>query len=396
MMSGKKTFRNIAFVLVFAFAVFILSYAVYADFDLDIYVDSQKLESEFAPFIEDGSTYVPLRAVSEKIGADISWDEERRVAVTVKGDITAELSNEKSSIYRNGEEVKIGRSPKIVNDRMYVPLRAIAEGFGYTVSYDGVRRIINISSDSLLKVHFLDCGQADSSFIELPDGKCMLIDAGEKSFGKDLVALIKDLGYKKLDYVVATHPHTDHIGGMAEVLNSFEVDTFYAPYKAHNTKTFEDTLYALMRNGCKAVFIGQGDILFDGDVKCVCLSPDGKEYSRINNYSAVLRLSYKDVSVLFSADAEADSEDAMLNSSLVLDSNVLKVGHHGSISSSTEEYIDAISPNVAVISVGRDNEYGFPAQHVLDTFSVRDVKVYRTDIHGNITLLTDGYIYTME
>lgn len=396
MMSGKKTFRNIAFVLVFAFAVFILSYAVYADFDLDIYVDSQKLESEFTPFIEDGSTYVPLRAVSEKIGADISWDEERRVAVTVKGDITAELSNEKSSIYRNGEEVKIGRSPKIVNDRMYVPLRAISEGFGYTVSYDGVRRIINISSGSLLKVYFLDCGQADSSFIELPDGKCMLIDAGEKSFGKELVSFIKDLGYKKLDYVVATHPHSDHIGGMAEVLNNFEVDAFYMPDKAHNTKTFEGMLDALEKNGCKSSFIKQGDILFDGELKCVCLSPGEREYVKLNNYSTVLRLSYKDVSVLFSADAEADSEDAMLNSSLVLDSDVLKVGHHGSLSSSTESYVDAVSPEVAVISVGRDNGYGFPTQHVLDTFSVRDVKVYRTDINGNITLLTDGYIYTME
>lgn len=396
MMSGKKTFRNALFVLVFAFAVFMLSYAVYADFDLDIYVDSQKLESESAPFIEDGTTYVPLRAVSEKIGADISWNEERRAAITVKGDITAELSDEKSSIYRNGEEVKIGHSPKIVNDRMYVPLRAIAEGFGYTVSYDGVRRIINISSGSLLKVNFFDCGQADSSFIELPDGKCMLIDAGEISFGQTLVNYIKGLGYSKIDYVVASHPHADHIGGMADVLNNFEIGTFYMPDKTHTTKTFEDMLLALEKNGCSSIFIGQGDVLFDGEVKCICLSPDDREYIKINNYSAVLRLSYRDVSILFSADAEADSEDDMLNSSLVLDSDVLKVGHHGSLSSSTEKYVDAISPEVAVISVGRDNEYGFPTQHVLDTFTGRDIKVYRTDISGNINLLTDGYIYTIE
>lgn len=396
MMSGKKTLRNILFVLVFAFAVFMLSYAAYADFDLDIYVDSQKLESEQIPFIEDGSTYVPLREIAEKIGADISWDNERRVAVTVKGDITAELSDEKSSIYRNGEEVKIGRNPKIVNDRMFVPLRAIAESFGYTVSYDGVRRIINISSGSLLKVHFLDCGQADSSFVELPDGKCMLIDAGEKDFGSELVGFIKELGYNKIDYVVATHPHADHIGGMAEVLNSFDVGAFYMPEKTHNTKTFEDMLAALEKNGCEAVYIGQGDVLFDGEVKCFCLSPNEKEYIRLNNYSAVLRLSYRDVSILFSADAEQDSEAQMLGSGLELDSDVLKVGHHGSLTSSSEEYIDAISPEVAVISVGKDNEYGFPAQHVLDIFGGRDTTVYRTDIYGNINLLTDGYVYTIE
>ena len=396
MMSGKKTFRSVLFVLVFALAVFMLSYAAYADFNLEIYVDSQKLESEFDPFIEDGSTYVPLRAVAEKLGADISWDSERRTAVTVKDDVTAELSSEKSSIYRNGEEVKIGRNPKIINDRMYVPLRAIAESFGYTVSYDGLRRIINISSGSLLKVHFLDCDQADSSFLELPDGKCMLIDAGEKSFGQELVKFIKDAGYNKIDYVVATHPHADHIGGMAEVLNNFEVDTFFMPEKTHNTKTFEDMLRALEKNGCEAVFIGQGDMLFDGEVKCVCLSPNEKEYVRLNNYSAVLRLSYRDVSILFSADAEQDSEAQMLASGLELDSDILKVGHHGSLTSSSEEYIDAVSPEVAVISVGKNNEYGFPAQHVLDMFGGRDTKVYRTDIHGNINLLTDGYIYTIE
>ncbi len=393
MMFGKK---SIAFILTFAIAVFAFSYASYANLNPEIYVDGNILTSAEGPFIENGRTYVPLRAVGESLGAQITWDEEKHVATALKNDILTEFSVSEKAIFQNGERVDVESHPVIVKDRMYVPLRAVAEGFGYTVSYDGRRGIINISSGALLKVHFMDAGQADSSFVELPDGKCMLIDAGLKEFGTPLTKFIKGLGYNKIDYVVATHPHSDHIGGMAEIIASFEVGAFYMVDRTHTSKAYENMLIALEKNGCKTQIIRQGDTLFDSIIKCVVLAPQEGEFVKINNYSAVLKLTYKDLDILFAADAEIDSEESMLSKGLDLNADVLKVGHHGSDTSSTDGFINRVMPSAAVISVGKKNEYGFPSPLVLDLFEKNNIKVYRTDTDGTITLQSDGFVYTME
>ena len=393
MMFGKK---SITFLVIFAIITFMVSYCAYATFGIDIFIDGKKVEVQDSPFIHNGRTLVPLRAVGDVLGAEILWDSEKSIAIAKNEETVVEFSHGKESIKVNGEEIKLDTSPFIVKDKMFVPLRAVAESFGKTVSFDGKRGIINISGKNPLKVHFLYAGQADSSFIELPDNKCMLIDAGTADFGKELVSFIKKLGYEKIDTVIATHPHADHIGGMSEILKSFEIGHFYMPKKTHTSQTFENMISLLQEKKIKTNYAKSGDVLFDEDAKCTVLAPVRNDYERMNNHSLVLKLTYGETEILFSADAEIDSELDMLEKNLDLDSDVLKAGHHGSDSSSTDMYINEVSPESVVISVGKDNPYDFPSPSVLELFDKKNINVYRTDILGTVVLETDGFVYTIN
>ena len=233
-------------------------------------------------------------------------------------------------------------------------------------------------------------------FIELPDGKCMLVDAGESSFGEKLENHIRNAGYSYIDYVVATHPHADHIGGMAHILSNFEVGTFYMPDKTHTTKTFEKMMDALRENGCERKLVFSGDVIAEGIYDITVLSPLKYEYQRMNNYSVVLKISYGDVSMLLSADAEVSAETDMLEAGLDLDSDILKVGHHGSSTSTTQKYLDAISPDDAIISVGEDNSHGVPSTLVIAYLQSRGINIHSTYEKGDINVSTDGYIYVVD
>ena len=303
---------------------------------------------------------------------------------------------DEGKLLKNGEIIESDAKPFIHNDRILIPLRAVAQCFDYSVIWSGREQTVSISTDAVLKAHFLDCGQADSIFVSLPDGKCMLIDSGESSFGKDLENFIRSQGFSHIDYVVATHPHSDHIGGMAHILENFTVGTFYMPDVVHTTKTYEKMLDALESNGCSRVLISAGDVICRGIYDTSVFSPEKTQYVRMNNYSAVLKLGYKGVSMVLSADAEARAEEAMVESGANLKADILKVGHHGSATSTTENYLDAVSPRDVIISVGEGNSYGFPSALVMAQLNERNINIHRTDIDGNITVVTDGYIYVVE
>ena len=392
----KRFFKVTAGIAMLAIAVFAATYAAFASYEIKILVNGEKIETTSAPFIEDGSTLIPLRDVFEALNASVSWNEEERFATAVYGDTNIEIHPDSGEFIKNGIKIDLAVNPKIVNDRIMVPLRAASESFGYNVLWNGKDYTVSISSNPLIKAHFLDCGQADSIFIELPENRCMLIDAGESSFGKTLEDYIKQKGYSHLDFAIATHPHSDHIGSMAYILDNFTVGTFYMPEKVHTTKTFERMLDSLEKNGCRCEYIFRGSVICDEEYTLNVLSPEKKDYIRMNDYSAVVRLSYNDISMLFSADAEANAEEDMVKSGVLEETDILKAGHHGSPTSSTKNYIDALNPKTVVISVGEGNMYGFPSPLVLKQFELIGAEVYRTDIHKTVTAVTDGYIYVME
>lgn len=218
------------------------------------------------------------------------------------------------------------------------------------------------SSDKKLKVHFIDVGQGDSEFIELPDGTTMLIDSGEADKAEALKGYIKGLGYEKINYIVASHPHSDHIGGMADILNSFAAEKFFMPKAVSSSSCFENMLKAVQENGCKAEYISAGKVLAANSslgFSIAALAPV-KEYKDLNNSSAVLRLTYKSSSFLFTGDAEAEAEQDIISNGTDVHSDVLKAGHHGSSSSSSKNFLAAVSPKYAVISCGSGNSYGHP------------------------------------
>jgi competence protein ComEC len=237
-------------------------------------------------------------------------------------------------------------------------------------------------------VHYIDVGQADSILVQV-NGKNLLIDAGNRDDGTKVVSYLRKHGVKSLDFVVATHPHEDHIGGMSTVLKDFPVQEFYAPKKTNTTKTFENMIAAL--NGKKIKTASAGiQIDLGENTSAQFIAPNSSNYEDINNYSASMKITYGDNKFLFMGDAEKLSEKEIIENNFNLDCDVLKVGHHGSSSSSSKELLDKATPKIAIISCGKGNDYGHPHTETLTELKKRNLTVYRTDIDGNIVLSGDG------
>jgi competence protein ComEC len=231
-------------------------------------------------------------------------------------------------------------------------------------------------------VSFLDVGQADCTVIQYGNNT-MLIDAGGNSGAASLVATLKNMNISRFDVVIGTHPHEDHIGGLDAVINSFDIGTIYMPKVSNNTKTFEDVLLAIKNKGLTVTTPVPGtSFALGGDVQCIILAPNNQSYSDLNSYSIVLKITFNGRSFLFTGDAEVDSEQEMLSKGYDLKADVLKVGHHGSTSSTSSAFLTAVSPEYAVIFVGINNTYGHPHQETLDKLNAAGIKVYRTDLSG--------------
>ena len=243
-----------------------------------------------------------------------------------------------------------------------------------------------VGDEGELRVSFIDVGQGDSEFIELPNGETLLIDAGTNETGADVVNYIESLGYSSIDYVVGTHPHEDHIGGLDDVIRTFDVESVYMPKVTADTKTFEDVLDAVDEKGLTINTAKAGVSLVDGeDLSVKMLAPVLDEYDNTNDYSAVIKVVYGDTSFLFTGDAEEYAEDLITGD---VDSDVLKVGHHGSSTSTGEAFLERVSPSYAVISCGLGNSYGHPHTETIEKLG--GIPVFRTDEMGTIVATSDG------
>ncbi len=258
-----------------------------------------------------------------------------------------------------------------------------------TNSSNNVSNSSSSNSENLM-VHFIDVGQGDSILVQFQN-KNLLIDAGPRSSSDDLMKYLKKVGIKKLDYVVATHPHEDHIGGMPDVIKAFDIGEFYAPKKQATTKIFESMVTELKKKDLK-IHVAKAGVTLDLaqglDIKMV--APNSDNYEDVNDYSAVIKLSYKDTSFLFTGDAEKLSEKEILQKGYDLKADVLKLGHHGSSTSSSKEFLDKVSPKYAIASLGKDNDYGHPHKETIDAMKKRNVTFYRTDKEGTVVLVSDG------
>lgn len=248
----------------------------------------------------------------------------------------------------------------------------------------------NPSKNAVIEVHFLDVGQADSILIKTPDGKSMLIDAGNNADGQAVVSYIKSQDISKIDILVGSHPHEDHIGGMDNVINSFDIGQIYMPRISHTTQTYEDVLTAIKNKGLKVTAPTAGTSFNIGEAKCTILAPTSEKYDDLNNYSIVIRLQYGNTSFLFAGDAEEISEREMINKGFDLSADVLKIGHHGSSSSTSPDFLKKVSPKYAVISVGPENDYSHPSAEVMNRLKNANIPVYRTDESGTVICTSDG------
>lgn len=247
---------------------------------------------------------------------------------------------------------------------------------------------VSSEGNSDVSVHFLDIGQGDSIFVELPNGECMLIDAGVANKGEFIESYISESGYNKIDYLVATHPHADHIGSMAYIVSNMDIGQVYMPNVSTTTKTYEKLLEAIQQKGLKIKSAKAGmNIVEESDLRVDILAPVKIDEDELNNCSIIIKITYGYDSYLFIGDAEKEELDTVSSD---MSADVLKVGHHGSRTSTTEEFLEQVNPKYAVISCGADNDYGHPHKETIDLLEMLDVKYYRTDIEGTITITSDG------
>ncbi len=265
--------------------------------------------------------------------------------------------------------------------------------------WNDIYKVFNISKGTInedyssypLSVHIIDVGKADAIYIKSNNSN-ILIDAGDTDTKDKIVQYLKNNNVEKLDLVIATHPHKDHIAGMPNVINSFHIDRFIMPELPEKivptTKTYMSMLKAL---DSKSVFAENpviGNNFNIDDLNIEILGPT-KKYEDLNNNSVVAKLKYKDISFLFTGDAEKEAEADMIASGVNLKSTVLKVGHHGSKTSSTQEFLNAVKPKYSVISVGPDSN-NLPKDSTLQRIKKNNIKNYRTDNNGTVVVVTDG------
>lgn len=240
-------------------------------------------------------------------------------------------------------------------------------------------------------VHYLDVGQGDSIFIQLPNGENMLIDTGEAEYKEKVENYIRSFGAEDIDYMVLTHPHSDHMGGAWHIIKSFEIEKIFMPDKASNSSFFEKALDAIEEKGYSPIVAEAGvSILSEKDLDIQIISPASEYYESTNNYSAVVKLTYKNNSFLFMGDAERVAENEILENGFDVKADVIKIGHHGSSTSSSKKFIKAVSPKIAVISLGKDNSYGHPHKETKNLLKKSEIPYYRTDEEGDIVIKSDG------
>lgn len=253
--------------------------------------------------------------------------------------------------------------------------------------------------DYPLHVSFIDVGQGDCSLYSC-NGFNILVDGGEREYADDVLSYLDMAGVDKIDCYVLSHPHSDHIGASAKIIKSIQVDkvftTYFSEFNTPTTSCYEELIEALDVNSTQVIDVAAGDSFTFGDVNIDIIAPFN-ESDEYNDMSIVFTAAYKDITVLFTGDTTKVVEKQILESGADIDADVLKVAHHGSTTSSSSEFIDAVSPSLAVISCGKNNSYGHPHDEIMELFKEKSISVKRTDELGTVVYYGDGKtMYTGE
>lgn len=266
-------------------------------------------------------------------------------------------------------------------------------GFGEFSDEEPLDQTDLTDAQSSFQVHYIDVGQGNCSLI-VCDGKTLLIDAGENGHETEVINYIRSLGIEKLDYIIATHQHSDHIGGLPEVIEEFGMDNIIMPKlteeQTPTTSTYKAFLKAVQASGAKVIASKVGASYSLGSATFDIYGPVTNDAEDINSMSVITKVTYGENTFMFTGDAESDEEKEVVETGADLDCDVLNVGHHGSYTSSCKEFLNAVTPEICIISCGADNDYGHPHDKALNRIKKHTEEIYRTDICGSIIIESDG------
>lgn len=370
------------------FILAILTIPTVAFSKINVTVDMTPINFDVEPKILNNRTMVPMRAIFDALNADISWDDSTKTVTATKDSITIKTTIGSKEISINGKTKQIDTAPVIENSRTLVPIRFISESLGCRVSWDDNSKTVSVISNDLLQVHFIDVGQADSILLTKGDD-AILIDGGNRADDETVYSYINNQGVDSLDYVFCTHGHEDHVGGLSYILENVKTDIVISDDN-YDSKTFKKFISTANTKNIPIKEPNVYDTFSFNECTLEIVAPLSDNYSDYNDNSIVLRLTYDNTSFLFMGDAGFESESEILNAGINIDSDVLKVGHHGSRTASSKEFLSAVSPDIAVISCGRDNSYGHPHEETLSTLNSLSIPYYRTDELGSIIISSNG------
>ncbi len=374
--------------------VFLLCIWSFAEPFVKVKVDGEFIDFDIQPIITiGGRALVPVRYIFEALGFQVEWNGETRRVIGTKEDIIIELPIGNKMATRNGVEIELDVPATIVNGRTMVPVRFVAESTDFYVAWEADQRTVTISSVKEIKVHFINVGQAEAIFIDCGNYD-ILIDGGNDGDGLEVVEYLKDLNTDDIEILIATSPQEEHIGGLDYVMDAFTVEKIIDNGFNSSSKEYIDYWDSVQDEDAE---------YFKGEYKRFNIGPEiifeiiGYEDSFIsssNNYSVVSKLTYKDISFLFTGDMDEYGENNILNKGLK--ANVLKVGGHGDRAATSWSFLEKVKPEAAVISAGENNEYGYPHEETLKRLRGHNVDIYGTWLSGDIIIATDGTSYTIN
>jgi len=377
----------------------ILPVNVYAS-EINININNQPVrfvQDSGKPFLDQANrTQVPFRLTMESFGCSVSWNNENQTAIAEKNGTIITVPIGESYIMKDGQKITNDTAALIKDSHTYLPIRAALEAFGAFVEWQPDTQSVMVSTidpNKIMTVHFLDVGQADSIFIDMGSYE-ILIDGGNNADGTLVVNYLEPYVDGNLELIVATHAHEDHIGGLDNVISAYQIDTILYSEETSTTLSFQDFYNtAISEPNCK--LIGDQDMTFDlsyGAQFKILEMGDGFKYP--NENSVVSMLDYNDIEVLFMGDLDAAKEENNLGK--FSDIDLLKVGHHGSRTSSSQAFLDIIKPDVSIISAGLANKYSLPSAEIISRLLSVNSSVYGTFHSGSIVMTTDGGHYSLS
>jgi len=369
-----------------------------------VYVDGQKLDVSTAS--DSGTTLVPLRAIFQALGATVDWDSSTQTVTASKTQTTVKIQIGSNTAYKNGQPVMLQVPGRIISGNTMVPLRFVSESLGANVNWDGATQTITIISvgatgsappsptSGVTRVHYINVGQADAIYIELPGNDDILIDAGNKADGSLIVNYMNRQQVDDIELLISTHPHEDHIGGMSSVFDAFVVEKVLDSGYCSGTDTCKAYKAGVQAEDAAYMADNRQSFTF-GSVTLQVLTGSQTWGDDTNDYSVVCILDTGEVEFMFTGDAETKAEGNLLALSSIFKAEILKVGHHGSSTSTSSLFLGRVDPKVAVISVGAGNRYKHPADETLQRLQNAGIDIYRTDLHGTVIVNTDGKTYSI-